>query len=186
LSNYVFHKLKDPINIKGKCSIKIHHHISHSHNTLYCNIIDYYWFLYEGNNYSNIGGDPSVLLLYEDIVYYIEYIDIHINGKYILDYTFSELSTIVDSENYIIGPNPILPDEAVPQKFTLDDYYCNATDGKIFISTTLKDHYPCKNGVLELVIKHHKPSSIIISKNDTNLTKLIKHLVKYDVAITIV
>jgi hypothetical protein len=180
-----WHKLENPINVKGKCFIKLHH--DSDNKTSYCNLVEYYWTLCSNSYYTNM----SMNLMYDDAAFSIKDIDLYVNGKYILDYTSSELSDIVDSKNYIIGPNSTLPDEVfqeavTPQEFTLDDYYCNAADGKIFISTTLKDHYPCKNSVLELVIKHHKPSSIIISKNDTNLTKLIKHLVKYDVAITIV
>lgn len=184
---YQCNKLEKPINIKGKCYFK------ENHNDYY-GLVEYYWKLCE-----TYVTKPTTHLMYNDVVYNLsysensssKYVDIHINGKYILEYTSSELSAIVDSQNYIIGSNSTLPDEVfqeviTPQQFTLDDYYCNVVDGKLIVSTSLKEYYPCKNGVLELVINHHKPSGIIISKNSNNLIKLIEQLLKYDLSIAIV
>ena len=180
-----WHKLENPINVKGKCFIKLHN--DSDSKTSYCNLVEYYWTLCSSSCYTNM----SMNLMYDDAAFSIKDIDLHINGKYILDYTSSELSDIVDSKNYIIGPNSTLPDEVfqeavTPQEFTLDDYYCNVADGILFVSNTLKDYYPCKNGVLELVINYHKPSETVINKNDKNFFKLIESLLKYNLRITLV
>lgn len=180
-------KFENPINVKGKCYFK-------ENNNNHYDLVGYYWQLCE-----TYVTKPTTHLMYNDVVYNLsysensssKYVDIHINGKYILEYTSSELSAIVDSQNYIIGPNSTLPDEVfqeviTPQQFTLDDYYCNVVDGKLIVSTSLKEYYPCKNGVLELVINHHKPSGIIINKNSNDLIKLIEQSLKYDLPIAIV
>jgi hypothetical protein len=44
----------------------------------------------------------------DDKIYNIQLTDLHINDRFILDYTFQELSDIQDSKNYTIGPNPLI------------------------------------------------------------------------------
>lgn len=184
-------KLENPINIKGRCYIKLQGNQNNCDDTVYCNLVDYYWFLYERNYTNYVLTRGSSRLMYDDVVFDIKDIDLHINGKYILEYTANDLSTIMDSQNYVIGPNSTLPNEVfqeviTPQEFTLDDYFCNVADGTLFINKNLKDYYPCKNGVLQLVINYHKPTKIILNKNDNNLYKLIEEFLKYNIAITIV
>jgi hypothetical protein len=156
-----------PINIKGECHIKLQFYENKSNNTCYCDLIKYYWFLFEDSYEHNIMVYPKISLMYDDVTYYITQ-KIYING------------------NYIIGPDSTLPDVTIPQKCILDDYYCNIKDGRILISTSSKDNYPCKDGVLNLVIKHNQPNGIIVNRHDKNMFNLVEELLNYHLPITII
>lgn len=181
-----WHKLEKPINVKNKCLIKLEHGGNNHKDSIYCDILDYYWCLCE----DVYGYYRSHWLMYDDKAFSINGIDLYINGKYILEYTSSELSDIIDSKNYVIGPNSTLPDKVFqevvnPQEFTLDDYYCSMFDGELVINTSSIKTYPCKNGVLDLVINHHKPKKIVIHNGIKNIIKVIEVLLEYKLPILI-
>lgn len=186
------------ICIEGGCEFLIYDYRIAPYITMekYSGILEYSKFL------DRRSSDIPYLqryLKYRGVKYDMKRKSTFINGKSILNYTEKELKDIMNSEYYFIGPDSTLPDiekefslnhsadPIIEKKFSIDDYYCKVTDGKLFISTNLQDNYPCKNGVLELVIKHCKPDSAIINKNDKRIVELFKHLIKYDIAtITIV
>jgi len=115
-------------------------------------------------------------------------IDIYINGKYILDYTYEELSIIERSNNYIISPSPIIGDVIVQNVLTpvgniLDNVSCSVKDNTLLINPKKDDQYPCNNGVLQLVISHYKIDLLVVDRNINNFIELYKELLKLNIKI---
>ncbi len=116
-------------------------------------------------------------------------IDIYINGKYILDHTYEELSIIERSNNYIISPSSIVGDIIVQNVLTpvgniLDYVSCSVKDdNSLTIEPKKDDQYPCNNGVLQLVISHFKINLLIVDRNINNFIELYKELLKLGITI---
>jgi hypothetical protein len=124
-----------------------------------------------------------------DKIYNISLVNLYINDRFILDYSFDELSDIQNSKNFIISPNStiskIIPQEAniKPIENILTLYSCVVEDKKLFIvKNNGKDYpYPCTGGVLQLVINHYKPDAIVINRTDG--VQLYQELLKFNLPI---
>lgn len=206
-SNYVLSRIKKclklnkTINIEGKCIIVYEQRDNYNVFYRYLSIIEYYWNSFMDKRV-NIGY-KYFKLIYNNEIYSLYEVNLHINGKYILDYEPQELSQIVKSKKYTIGPEKIIdqtsePVTKTPEKFSLEDCDCRLNGNSLLVKTKTyfrtypltinppeDDYYLCEDEIFKTVISLSKPKKFVVDRDDPNCIDIIKALVKYEIPIMV-
>lgn len=160
---YLPEQLKYPIEIRGICLFETSPYSSaqsmHS-------LVELYYQMQKNYKHTD-----TVFITNRHHCKSVYFKDLHINGKFILDYFPEEIENVQKSENYIIGPTestipaskPSIPTESNIQK------WCVVSDFGISITNANSggdNVYPYDKNVMKLLIRIHNITSISITRDD--------------------